>query len=53
MADDNQDDVPTTGGITGPQSPTKDATTPPDNPATETAEVEKGEEKLGYSEAGH
>ena len=53
MTDDTKDDVPTTGGITGPQSDTKDATTPPDNPDTDTDAVEKGEEKLGYSEAGH
>ena len=53
MAEDTKDDVPTTGGITGPQSHTKDATTPPENPETEPAEVQKGEEKLGYSEAGH
>ena len=53
MAQDKNDDVPTTGGITGPRSDTKDATTPPDNPETDGAAVEQGEEKLGYTEAGH
>ena len=27
----HEDDVPTTGGITGPQDPTHEATTPPGN----------------------
>jgi hypothetical protein len=54
MAEDTtQDGVPTTGGITGPRSDTKDATSPPDNPETDQSAVEEGEEKLGYSEAGH
>ena len=32
---------------------TKDATSPPDNPETDQSDVEKGQEKLGYTEAGH
>ena len=48
-----EDDIPTTGGITGPQSETKDATTPPGNMEADQADVEKGEDKLGQAGAGH
>ena len=49
------DDIPTTGGITGPQTDTKDATTPPGNPddQPDQAQVELGEDKLGQAGAGH
>jgi len=50
---ENQDDVPTTGGITGPQEPTHEATTPPGNQEPEHDQVEKGEEKLGQAGGGH
>jgi hypothetical protein len=53
MAQDTKDDIPTTGGITGPQSDTKDATTPPDNPETDQGDVAKGEDKIGQAGAGH
>ena len=48
-----EDDIKTTGGITGPQTDTKDATTPPDNPDVDRSEVEKGEDKLGQAGGGH
>ena len=49
----NDDDVKTTGGITGPQDDTKDATTPPGNPETDQQAVEQGEDKLGQAGGGH
>ena len=48
-----EDDVKTTGGITGPQTDTKDATTPPGNGETDQAAVEKGEDKLEQAGGGH
>ena len=53
MAEQTKDDVPTTGGITGPQSDTKDATTPPENPETDQPDVDKGVDKIGQAGAGH
>ena len=53
MADDKNDDVPTTGGITGPRGDTKDATTPPDNPETDQAALEEGLDKMGQAGGGH
>ena len=50
---ENQDDVPTTGGITGPQEPTHEATTPPGNADTDQDALEKGQDKLDHVEAGH
>ena len=50
---DNRDDVPTTGGITGPQEPTHEATTPPGNQEIDQPDVDKGREKLDHVEAGH
>ena len=50
---ENQEDVPTTGGITGPQDPTHEATTPPGNPETDADAVEKGEDNLGQAGGGH
>ena len=49
----NDDDVKTTGGITGPQEDTKDATTPPGNAETDQQAVEQGEDKLGQAGGGH
>ena len=48
-----EDDVKTTGGITGPQTDTKDATTPPDNPEADDAAVRQGEDKLDQAGGGH
>ena len=50
---ENQDDVPTTGGITGPQDPTHEATTPPGNPEPDSAAVKEGADKLGQAGGGH
>ena len=50
---ENTEDVPTTGGITGPQDPTHEATTPPGNPETDADAVEKGEENIGQAGGGH
>ncbi len=50
---ENEDPIPTTGGITGPRTDTKDATTPPGNPETDHADVEKGVDKIGQAGAGH
>ena len=50
---ENHDDVTTTGGITGPQDDTKDATTPPGNGDVDQPDVEMGEDTLGPAGAGH
>jgi hypothetical protein len=50
---ENTDDVPTTGGITGPQDPTHEATTPPGNADVDQESVDKGQDKLDHVEAGH
>jgi hypothetical protein len=47
MSEDTEKD------ITSPPDPTHEATTPPDNPETDQAEVEKAEEKLGEAGGGH
>jgi hypothetical protein len=51
MAQD--DDVPTTGGLTGPQTDTKDATAPPGNPDSDQAAVAKAEDDLEQAGGGH
>ena len=48
-----EDDVKTTGGITGPQTDTKDATTPPGNMEPDQADVDKGIDKLEQAGGGH
>ena len=49
---ENQD-VKTEGGITGPPDDTKDATTPPGNADVDERAVEEGEDKLGQAGGGH
>ena len=40
-------------GITSPDEPTHEATTPPDNPEPDQAAVEQSEEKLEQAGGGH
>ena len=53
MGDNKTDDIPTTGGITGPQQPTHEASSPPGNQEADQPDVEKGQDKLGQVGAGH
>ena len=46
-------DDDTEKGITSPDEPTHEATTPPDNPEPDQAAVEEGEEKLEQAGGGH
>jgi hypothetical protein len=49
----SQDDVPTTGGITGPPDPTHENTTPPGNPDADQGAVDEAEDKLRQAGGGH
>ena len=53
MTQEPEQDVPTTGGITGPREDTKDATTPPGNPEADQGAVDEAEEKLDQAGGGH
>ncbi len=48
-----QDDVPTTGGITGPPDPTHENTTPPGNQEVDQEKLAEAEEQLGKPGGGH
>ncbi len=51
--DTTQDDVPTTGGITGPKDPTHEVTTPPGNPEVDQEKLDDSLEELGKPGGGH
>ena len=46
-------DENTEKGITSPDDPTHEATTPPDNPEPDSAALEQSEEKLEQAGGGH
>jgi hypothetical protein len=53
MGQDEKDTTPTSGGITGPQKPTHEASSPPGNQEADQPDVDKGVDKLGQVGAGH
>ena len=53
MADNENDQIPTSGGITGPDKPTHEASSPPGNQDADQTDVDKGVDKLGQVGAGH
>ncbi len=48
-----QDDVPTTGGITGPREPTHEVTTPPGNQEVDQDKLDSSLEDLEKPGGGH
>ena len=48
-----QDDVPTTGGITGPKEPTHEVTTPPGNQEIDQDKLERSLEDAEKPGGGH
>ena len=51
--DTTQDDVPTTGGITGPREPTHEATTPPGNQEIDQDKLDSSLEDFDKPGGGH
>jgi hypothetical protein len=51
--DTTQDDVPTTGGITGPREPTHEATTPPGNQEIDQDKLDSALEDASKPGGGH
>lgn len=51
--DTTEDDVPTTGGITGPGGPTHEATTPPGNQDIDQSKLDASLEDVEKPGGGH
>ena len=49
----HEDDVPTTGGITGPKGPTHEVTTPPGNQEIDQDKLEQSLEDAEKPGGGH
>lgn len=51
--ENQQDDVPTTGGATGPDGPTHEATHPKENQEVDQEKLAQAEEDLSKPGGGH